>query len=68
MDLNTKCSAIAKVRLEIFAGMEADLKARFLELMKLRERLREAELCGGSGKHNAGSKAGASCYRRNRPA
>ena len=44
MNLNSKCSALAKVRVEIFAEMDAALKAQLLELMELRERLREAEV------------------------
>jgi hypothetical protein len=44
MDLNSKCSALANVRLEIFNEMEAGIKAQFLELMELRKRLRDAEL------------------------
>jgi hypothetical protein len=31
------------IRLKIFTEMEADLEARFLELLKLRERVRQAE-------------------------
>jgi hypothetical protein len=44
MNLNSKCSALVNVQLEIFAKMEADLKAQFLEVLELRERLRQAEL------------------------
>jgi hypothetical protein len=39
--------------------MEADLEACFLELLKLRERVRQAE-------QNAGPKARASCHHRDR--
>jgi hypothetical protein len=66
MNLNSRCTVLANVRLEIITEMEADLKARYLELMQLRERLREAELFSGSAKDNAGSKARVSRYRRNR--
>jgi len=44
MNLNSSCSALADVRLEIFNKMEARVKAQFLELLELRERVREAEL------------------------
>jgi len=43
MDLKLKRSSLAGVRLKIFTEMEADLEARFLELMELRERVRQAE-------------------------
>lgn len=43
MNLNLKCSSLADVRLKIFIEMEADLKDQFLELLDLRERLRQAE-------------------------
>jgi hypothetical protein len=44
MSLNSKRLSLADVRHKIFTEMEADLEAQFLELMELRERLREAEL------------------------
>ncbi|HWX26708.1 MAG TPA: hypothetical protein VNZ53_04620 [Steroidobacteraceae bacterium] len=44
MSLNSKRLSLADVRLKIFAEMEADLEARFLELLELRERVRQAEL------------------------
>jgi hypothetical protein len=44
MSLNSKRLSLADVRLKIFSEMEADLEAQFLELMELREQLREAEL------------------------
>jgi hypothetical protein len=44
MNLNSNCSVRANVRFEILTDMEADLKAQFLELMELRERLKEAQL------------------------
>ena len=44
MNLDLKRLSLADVRLKIFAEMEADLEAQFLELMELRERVREAEL------------------------
>jgi len=43
MSLNSKRLSLADVRLKIFTEMEADLEARFLELLKLRERVRQAE-------------------------
>jgi hypothetical protein len=43
MNLNSKRSSLADVRLEIVTGLQADLKVQFLELMDLRERLQEAE-------------------------
>ena len=44
MGLNSKRLSLADVRLKIFTEMEADLEMQFLELLELRERLREAEL------------------------
>jgi hypothetical protein len=44
MNLNLRCSALSDVRLKIFTEMEAELEAQFLELIELRERLRQAEL------------------------
>jgi len=44
MSLNSKRLSLADVRLKIFTEMEADLEARFLELLELRERVRQAEL------------------------
>jgi hypothetical protein len=43
MNLNTKRSSLADVRLKLFIEMEIDLKAQFLELLDLRERVRQAE-------------------------
>jgi hypothetical protein len=34
---------LADVRLKIFTEMEADIEAQFLELLELRERVRQAE-------------------------
>ena len=44
MSLNSKRLSLVDVRLKIFTETEAHLAAQFLELMELRERLREAEL------------------------
>jgi hypothetical protein len=44
MNLDLKRLSLADVRFKIFTEMEADLAAQFLELMELRERVREAEL------------------------
>ena len=44
MNLNLKRLSLADARLEIFAKTKADLKAQLLELMELRERVRDAEL------------------------
>ena len=44
MSLNSKRLSLADIRLKIFTEMEADLEARFLELLELRERVRQAEL------------------------
>jgi hypothetical protein len=46
MILNLRSSP-ADVRLQIFTETEAGLRAQFLELRELRERLREAELSAG---------------------
>jgi hypothetical protein len=43
MSLNSKRLSLADVRLKIFIEMETDLKVQFLELLELRERLRQAE-------------------------
>lgn len=43
MNLNLKRSSLADIRLKIFVEMEADLKGQFLELLELRERVRQAE-------------------------
>jgi hypothetical protein len=43
MNLNLKPSSLADLRLEILTQMESDLEASFLELLELRERVREAE-------------------------
>ena len=44
MSLNSKRLSLADVRLKIFTEMEADLEAQYLELVELRERLREAQV------------------------
>jgi hypothetical protein len=44
MNLDLKRLSLADVRLKIFTETEAYLAAQFLELMELRERLREAQL------------------------
>ena len=43
MSLNSKRLSLADVRLKMFTEMEADLGAQFLELLELRERVRQAE-------------------------
>jgi hypothetical protein len=43
MNLNLKPSSLADLRLEILTQMDSDLEASFLELLELRERVREAE-------------------------
>jgi hypothetical protein len=43
MSLNSKRLSLADVRLKIFIEMEIDLKVQFLELLELRERVRQAE-------------------------
>jgi hypothetical protein len=43
MGLSSKRLSLVDVRLKIFTEMEADLEAQFLELLLLRERLRQAE-------------------------
>ena len=43
MNLYMERSSLADVRLKIFIEMETDLKAQFLELLELRERVRQAE-------------------------
>ena len=43
MSLNLKRLSVVDMRLKTFSEMEADLKARFLELLKLRERVRQTE-------------------------
>ena len=44
MNLYLKRSSLADVRIKLFTEMEAKLEAQFLELLKLRERVRQAEL------------------------
>ncbi len=63
MDPNIKLLSLADARLGIFTETEADLKARFLELMELREQLREAQLAAGSTSRGAWPKlaAGYAC-------
>ena len=43
MILSSKRLSLADVRLKIFTETEADIKAEFLELLELRERVRQAE-------------------------
>ena len=43
MSLNSKRLSLADVRLKIFTEMEAALEGRFLELLELRERVRQEE-------------------------
>ena len=43
MSLHSKRLSLVDVRLKIFTEMEADLEAQFLELLGLREQLRQAE-------------------------
>jgi len=43
MSLNLKRLSVVDMRLKTFSEMEADLKARFLELLKLRKRVRQTE-------------------------
>jgi hypothetical protein len=44
MSLSLKRLSLANTRLEILTRTEADLQAQFLELMKLREQVRTAQL------------------------
>jgi hypothetical protein len=44
MSLNLKRLSLTNERLEILTRTEADLQAQFLELMKLREQVRTAQL------------------------
>jgi hypothetical protein len=44
MSLYLKRSPLTNARLEIFARTETDFHAQFLELMKLREQVRTAQL------------------------
>jgi hypothetical protein len=44
MSLNLKRLSLVNARFEILNRTETDLQAQFLELMKLRERLREVQL------------------------
>jgi hypothetical protein len=43
MNLDSTCFSLADVRLKMFIESQTNLKAQFLELLELRERLREAE-------------------------
>ena len=43
MSFNSKRLSLADVRLKIFIETETDLKAQFLELLELRERVRQTE-------------------------
>ena len=43
MNLDLKRLSLADVRLKKFIEMETDLRAQFLELLELRERVRQAE-------------------------
>ena len=49
MNLDLKRLSITDVRLKIFTETEAYLAAQFLELMELRERVRQAELSAHLG-------------------
>jgi hypothetical protein len=44
MNLDLPCLSLADVGIKIFTEMEADIEAQFLELLELRERVRQAEL------------------------
>lgn len=44
MNLYLKRSSLADVRIELFTEMEANLETQLIELMTLRERVRQAEL------------------------
>jgi hypothetical protein len=48
--LNLKFSSLPDIRLKIFAEMEADLEAQFLELLDLRERVRKAASLQGTAR------------------
>jgi hypothetical protein len=61
MSLYLKRLSLTNARLEILARTETDLRARFLELMMLREQFRTAAF-GGSTKRGAGFRARAGCY------
>jgi hypothetical protein len=43
MNLDLKRLSLADVRLKTFIEMETDLRAQFLELLQLREQVRQAE-------------------------
>lgn len=43
MSFTSKRLSLADVRLKMFIEMETDLRAQFLELLELRERVRQAE-------------------------
>jgi hypothetical protein len=43
MSFTSKRLSLADVRLKIFIEMETDLRVQFLELLKLRQRVRQAE-------------------------
>jgi hypothetical protein len=45
--------SLADVRLKMFIEMETDLRAQFLELLGLRERLRQAEFTAELQKNKA---------------
>ena len=47
MNLYLKRASLADVRIKLFEGMEANLEAEFLELMVLREQVRQAEISAG---------------------
>jgi hypothetical protein len=51
MSLNLKRLSLANARLELLTRIEADLRAQFLEVTELRERLRKAQL--SEDLHNA---------------
>ena len=43
MGFNSKRSSLAEARFKIFIEMEINLKAQFLELLELRQRVHQAE-------------------------
>jgi hypothetical protein len=51
MNLDLKRLSLADVRLKIFTETESYLAAQFLELMELREQVRQAELSTHLGSH-----------------
>jgi hypothetical protein len=57
MSLYLKPSSLTNARLEIFARTEADIHAQFLEIMKLREQVRTAQVSAVLQNVARGSKA-----------